>query len=77
MTVFLILEHIWSLELSYRDYMWRLYFESIDRYDLKCVITHRITMLQTDELYQLLPSNDFFEVTTIVNHVNNPHIFFY
>ena len=33
-----------GLSLSYRDSMRRLYYECIDRHDLKQVITNRVTM---------------------------------
>ena len=55
--------------LSYRDSMRRLYFEEINRQDLRKVITNRVTILQASEVDDFIPNNYIIRVNDLVAHI--------
>ena len=55
--------------LSYRDSMRRLYFEEVNRQDLRQIVTHRVTMLQTSEVDDFIPNNYIISVNELVSHI--------
>ena len=64
-----------GLALSYRDSMRRLYYECINRLDLKKVTTKRITMLQTSEVDEFIPNNYILSVNDLVAHIKRIGVF--